>query len=125
MAANRVFVQAGAIDRFVSLLKSRISNLKLGHGLDPVTTFGPLVTAKGAERCVTLVADAQYHGAKILSGGKRVGQGFHFEPTLLIDVGTEAKVHREEIFAPICSLYTFETEAEVSRPALGWRVRPR
>lgn len=75
-------------------------------------TNGSLTTERGAERAVRLVNDACAHGAKVLMGGKRYGTGYGFEPTLLVGAQRSALVYREEMFAPICSLYPFENENE-------------
>lgn len=77
------------------------------------TTVGPLTTERGLDRAAELVKDAVEHGATVLAGGNRVGPGFHFEPTILIDAPLSAAVHQTEMFGPIASLYAFDTEEEV------------
>lgn len=76
-------------------------------------TTGSLTTRRGAEHCSTLVEDAIKNGSTVLRGGKRVGPGYHFEPTLLVGAGPESMVHTTEMFSPILSLYPFDTEEEV------------
>lgn len=114
VTANRVYVQRSVHDRFAKLVKSKIGLLKVGHGLADGTTTGSLATQRGVERCQVLVDDAREHGARVVCGGKRVGEGWHYEPTLLVGAGQRAMVHREEMFAPILSMYAFDTEHEVS-----------
>jgi acyl-CoA reductase-like NAD-dependent aldehyde dehydrogenase len=113
VCANRVYVQREILDRFAEHFKAKVEQLKLGHGLDSGVNHGPLTTRRGADRCVDLVADAVKHGAKVLTGGKRVGEGYHFEPTILVGASKAAKVYKEEMFSPIASLYAFDTEEEV------------
>lgn len=113
VCANRVFVHRSVIDKFANVMKQKISQLKFGHGLEKGITNGPLTTKRGAERCVELVDDAVQHGAKLILGGKRFGDGYHFEPTLLVGAAQRARVYKEEMFSPICSLYPFDNEDEV------------
>jgi succinate-semialdehyde dehydrogenase/glutarate-semialdehyde dehydrogenase len=95
------------------MVKGKIEKLKFGHGLEPGVTNGPLTTKRGAERATELVEDALSKGAKVVTGGKRFGTGYHFEPTLIIDASREARIYKEEMFAPILPLYGFDTEEEV------------
>lgn len=113
VCANRVFVQKPVIDQFTKLVQEKMSKLKWGHGLDEGVTNGAVTVDRGAARAEELVADAKQHGAKILTGGKRFGKGFHFEPTLIVGAPQESRVYREEMFAPIVSIYPFESEDEV------------
>lgn len=99
-------------------MQRKVSQLKVGHGLEPGVTLGSLTTKRGADRCVELVGDAVQNGATVLAGGKRVGDGYHFEPTLLVGASRDARVHKEEMFSPICSLYAFDSEEEVSDSGL-------
>lgn len=113
VTANRVYVQRSIHDKFAKLVEAKVRELRVGHGLLEDTTTGSLATQRGVERCQTLVDDARRHGAQVVTGGKRVGEGWHYEPTLLVGAGHEAMVHRDEMFAPILSIYGFETEEEV------------
>ncbi|WOO82712.1 Succinate-semialdehyde dehydrogenase [NADP(+)] [Vanrija pseudolonga] len=115
--ANRIFVQASVIDKFSELVKARVAKLNTGHGLDAGVTTGALTTERGAERAVGLVADAIKNGGTLHAGGKRIGTGFLFEPTLITGASKDAKVYKEEIFGPILSIYAFETEDEVLKLA--------
>lgn len=119
VTANRVYVQQSIHDDFVSLVAARVRALRLGHGLDVSSTMGSVTTLRGVERCGTLVEDASKHGAKVIIGGRRVGTGYQFEPTLLVGAGHDSLVHREEMFAPILSVYSFETEEEVCLSSLS------
>lgn len=113
VCANRVFVQAGVYDKFSQLISERIGKTKFGHGLDDGVTNGAITTERGASRAVELVDDAVNRGGHLLTGGKRFGTGYLMEPTLIVNAPKEARVYREEMFAPIISLYKFETEEEV------------
>ena len=113
ICANRVFVQKGVYDKFSQLISERIAKLKFGHGLDDGVTNGAITTERGAARAVELVEDAVSQGGKLITGGKRFGTGNLMEPTLITHAPRSARVYKEEMFAPIVSLYAFETEDEV------------
>jgi succinate-semialdehyde dehydrogenase/glutarate-semialdehyde dehydrogenase len=72
---------------------------------------------------VELTEDAQKDGAKLVTGGEQFGQGYHLEPTALVGASKDSRVYQEEIFAPICSIYPFDEEEEVSQtflPIIRW-----
>ncbi|MGM5595705.1 NAD-dependent succinate-semialdehyde dehydrogenase [Corynebacterium glucuronolyticum] len=110
-AANRIIVQESVVDEFATKLTEKISALKVGPGMDESTQVGPLVEAKAVEHMEALVADAVSRGARVLTGGKRVGErGHFFAPTVLTDVSRDARVATEEIFGPIAPILTFTDE---------------
>ncbi|BEI92381.1 uncharacterized protein CcaverHIS019_0500090 [Cutaneotrichosporon cavernicola] len=113
VCANRVFVQKDVFDKFAAIVEERMRKLKFGHGLSTDSTNGAIATERGAARAVRLVEDAVKNGGKLVMGGKRFGTGYLFEPTLVLGASRDAMVYREEMFAPIVSLYPFETEDEV------------
>jgi succinate-semialdehyde dehydrogenase/glutarate-semialdehyde dehydrogenase len=87
--------------------------LKVGNGMEPGVTQGPLINADAVAKVEEHIADATAKGARVLTGGKRHAQGGNFfEPTILVDVPPQAMVFREETFGPVAPLIRFRTEAE-------------
>jgi acyl-CoA reductase-like NAD-dependent aldehyde dehydrogenase len=81
--------------------------LRVGDGLTPGVTMGPLTTAHQRDRAERLVADARQRGARVLFGGARpahLNRGFFFEPTVMTDTPADAEVLNEEPFAPIAPI---------------------
>ena len=76
-------------------------------------TNGALTTRRGAQRARELVEDAIKQGASVLLGGSQFGTGYHFEPTLITGASLNSRVYQEEQFAPIVSIYPFDSEDEV------------
>lgn len=110
-AANRIIVQESVANEFATKLTEKISALKVGPGMDESTQVGPLVEAKAVDHMEALVADAVSRGARVLTGGERVGErGHFFAPTVLTDVSRDARVATEEIFGPIAPILTFTDE---------------
>ena len=89
-------------------------SLKLGDGLDPATTMGPLANDRRIDAMEALVADAASHGGEVVAGGKRRGNsGFFFEPTIVTGLSDDARLMREEPFGPIAPVVTFSEFDEV------------
>ena len=93
------------VDQFVAAAKA----LKVGDGLDPETRMGPLANYRRVEAMERFVADAVGKGAKLRAGGKRIGnKGNFFEPTVLTDVPSDARILHEEPFGPIAPIAAFK-----------------
>ena len=94
------------------------SNLKVGNGLEAGTTMGPLANPRRITAMETIVADAQANGAKVQTGGKRIGnQGYFYQPTVLTDVPDDAKIMNEEPFGPIAVIQRFKEFDDVIKRA--------
>ena len=119
ISANRIYVQAGIYEKFLGMMLEKTMGLVVGHGLKEGTTMGPVTTMRGIEKAIRLVEDAKVKGGNILLGGNKISDqgGYFFQPTILTDLTPEMEISREEIFAPVCTLYKFETEEEVIRAA--------
>ena len=114
-SANRIYVHEKVYDEFAQLLKKKVSEFKLGFGLDPQTTQGPLVNAAAVKKVLEHVNDAKSKGAQVVLGGKAPEhlKGFFFEPTILTNVTKEMVVSNDETFGPLAPLFKFSSDAEV------------
>src|SRR5271169_6237055 len=65
-SANRLYIHEKIYDKFADLLKKKVSELKLGFGLDSETTQGPLVNASAVRKVIEHVNDATSKGAQII-----------------------------------------------------------
>lgn len=112
-AANRFIVHESVADEFAQKFAAKISELKVGNGMDEGVTCGPLIEKKAQDNVAALVEDAVAKGAKVLVGGSRgEGAGYFYEPTVLTNVSRESRVAQEEIFGPVAPILTFSDEAE-------------
>jgi succinate-semialdehyde dehydrogenase/glutarate-semialdehyde dehydrogenase len=111
VCANRLYVQDGVYERFVAKLAEKSKAIKVGNGFEPGITLGPLIDEQGMAKVEAHVADALAKGAKLLSGGKRIGERF-YSPTVLADATSEMMCAREETFGPVAPVFRFKTEAE-------------
>ncbi len=110
-AANRFYVQSKVLSEFTDKFTARMSALKLGDGMDPSTTLGPLVSKAQQQRVTTLVNDAVSNGAKVMCGGSPSTDGsFGFAATVLADVSADAAILDDEVFGPVAPIVAFEDE---------------
>jgi succinate-semialdehyde dehydrogenase / glutarate-semialdehyde dehydrogenase len=114
VAPTRFLVQERLYAPFVEKFTAAAKALKVGDGLDKETRMGPLANARRVETMERFVADAAAKGAKLQTGGKRIGnKGFFFEPTVLTEVPLGAKIMNEEPFGPIAPIAPFKDVAGV------------
>lgn len=115
---NRIYVQEGIYDAFVSRLVEEVRKLKVGNGMDEGVIVGPLVDIKGLEKVEEHVKDALEKGGRLMEGGERhkLGGNF-FQPTVIADASDEMTVAREETFGPLAACFRFKTEEEVIQRA--------
>ncbi len=122
ISANRIFVQEPVAEEFSKRLIDRLRSLKVGSGLDPDVSVGPLVEPAAVDKVERHIADASDRGARVLLGGSRAARGTaragnFFEPTVLVDVDESMLVTKEETFGPVAPLLTFADDEEAVRRA--------
>jgi succinate-semialdehyde dehydrogenase/glutarate-semialdehyde dehydrogenase len=118
VCANRILVQDGVYDAFAARLKAAVEAMKVGNGMEPGVSQGPLINADAVKKVEEHIADAVKRGATVVTGGKRhqLG-GTFFQPTILANVPNDAMIFREETFGPVAPLFRFKTEDEAIRLA--------
>lgn len=108
IAAKRFIVHADVFEQFASGFVERMAALKVGDPMDEGTDVGPLSSAQGRSDLEELVDDATRRGATALCGGGRplhLQEGWFYEPTVLTGITEEMRIHKEEAFGPVASLY--------------------
>jgi len=114
VCANRIYVQRGVLQAFTAKLVAKVRALKVGNGLEPGVTQGPLIDAKAVAKIEEHIADARAKGAEVLTGGKRHALGgLFFEPTVVGGATAEMLFAHEESFGPLAPVFAFDSEAEV------------
>ena len=108
VAPTRFLVQERVFDAFVEKLTGAAKAIKVGDGLDATTSMGPLANVRRLHAMDSLVADALQHGAKLETGGRRIGnKGYFFEPTVLTGPSLASRVMNEEPFGPLALVTSF------------------
>ncbi|WP_053694381.1 NADP-dependent succinic semialdehyde dehydrogenase [Streptomyces sp. WM6372] len=112
IAAKRFLVHADVHEEFTRAFTARMAALTVGDPLSETTDVGPLATEQGRADVEALVEDAVRRGATALCGGQRptglpdgLARGWFFEPTVLTGITPEMRIHREEAFGPVATVY--------------------
>ncbi len=110
VAGTRLYVQSKIYDHVIEGIANIAKDLKLGHGLDPDTQLGPLVSQKQSDRVFNYVQSGISDGAELVTGGEQVGDYRTFiTPTVLSDAKHTMEIVKEEIFGPVLACMKFDT----------------
>jgi acyl-CoA reductase-like NAD-dependent aldehyde dehydrogenase len=116
-AGSRLFVHKDQFDEVVSALAERAPQMKMGHGLDPDTQLGPVVSAEQHERVTGFIEKGRSEGAELVAGGGARTPGYFVEPTLFTTTSDDIEITREEIFGPVLVAQPYDSLEEVARRA--------
>ncbi len=108
IAAKRFIVHDEVYDAFAERFTDRMAALTVGDPMDENTEVGPLSSEQGRSDLEELVDDAVHQGARALCGGRRPPEhraGWFYEPTVLAGITPTMRIHREEAFGPVATLY--------------------
>ncbi len=120
IAAKRFIVHADVYDEFTRLFAEKVAALTVGDPLDETTDVGPVATESGRDELEGQVADAVAKGATALVGGFVPDRdGWFYQPTVLTDVTPAMRLHLEEAFGPVATVYRAADREEALRIANG------
>jgi succinate-semialdehyde dehydrogenase/glutarate-semialdehyde dehydrogenase len=106
IAAKRFIVHDSVYDTFITGFTAAMGALRVGDPLDEQTQIGPVATASGRDELAELVDDAREKGADILIGGTTPeGPGWFYPPTVVAGVTPAMRLHLEETFGPVATVY--------------------
>ncbi len=109
VSPTRFLVQESVYENFVGKFVALAEKVKVGDGMDPTTTMGPLANPRRIPAMEGMISDAVQKGATIRTGGKRIGnKGNFFEPTVLTDLNRDMRVMNEEPFGPLALMVPFK-----------------
>jgi succinate-semialdehyde dehydrogenase/glutarate-semialdehyde dehydrogenase len=112
-SANRFLVHESVATEFSQRLAERMAALRVGRGTEDGVDVGPLVDGKQRDKVAELVQDATDAGARVVTGGATTGdKGFFYQPTVLAEVPTQARLFQEEIFGPVAPVIPFSSDDE-------------
>ncbi len=118
ICTNRIFVHEKIYDEFLNKFTKEVEKITVGNGLEDGIISGPLIDKSSLEKVIDHVQDAVNTGAKIAIGGDIHSLGGNFyQPTVLSNVSTKAKITFEETFGPVAPLYKFSNDEEVIKMA--------
>jgi succinate-semialdehyde dehydrogenase/glutarate-semialdehyde dehydrogenase len=113
IAAKRFIVEESVADEFEQRFVSAVAALKVGNPMDRANQVGPLARADLVDDLERQVAESVRLGARPLTGGKRIqGDGYYFEPTVLVNVRPGMPAYHEETFGPVAAVIRVKDEDE-------------
>ena len=111
VSVQKVFVHESLVNNFSKELVKLAEKLVVGDPTDEKTEVGPLIQEKEVDRVDQWVNEAKNAGAKILTGGKKIGTTC-YAPTVILNPSDEATVSTHEIFGPVINIYSFKDRME-------------
>ncbi|MEO0359636.1 MAG: aldehyde dehydrogenase family protein, partial [Pseudomonadota bacterium] len=109
ISPTRFYVQDKVYSKFVDSFTEAAEAVKVGNGMEDGVEMGPLIADRRLEVMERFVSDARDHGARVTTGGARLGNvGSFWAPTVLADTPDEAEIMREEPFGPLAPITPFK-----------------
>ncbi|WP_406290150.1 NADP-dependent succinic semialdehyde dehydrogenase [Streptomyces sp. NBC_00209] len=116
IAAKRFIVHTEVYEEFAERFTVGMRQLTVGDPLEESTDVGPIAMEQGRADLAELVDDAVSRGAEALCGGGRpeglgggLENGWFYAPTVLAGITPEMRIHREETFGPVATLYRVDS----------------
>lgn len=111
VSPTRFIVEENVFERFRDGFAERVGRIKVGNGLEDGSQMGPMANARRPEAMDRLIGDAVTRGARLHTGGERIGNaGYFYAPTVLSEVPLDAAIMNEEPFGPVALINPFSGE---------------
>ncbi len=116
-SGTRLLLPDSLYDEFISKLRARTQQIRVGYQLHPKTKMGPVVSDKQLQTVIDYVRIGREEGAELVTGGERVevegyADGFYYAPTIFGNVDNKMRIAQEEIFGPVLSVIRYRDEEE-------------
>ncbi|MGB1360485.1 MAG: aldehyde dehydrogenase [Alphaproteobacteria bacterium] len=110
-AGSRVIIHKKLKAELTKRIVQKVKKLSVGSHMDPKSNHGPLVSKVHYKRIMDYIASGKKQGAKLLCGGEKVGKtGYFVSPVVFDNVKPNMKVYKEEIFGPVLSIITADSD---------------
>ena len=113
---TRMLIPRAQRDAAFAAAREAVDTIRLGDPLDPASTMGPLVSKAQFEKVQDLIQSGVDEGATLVAGGTGrpadINRGYYVRPTVFGDVTPQMKIARKEIFGPVLSIMSYDTEDE-------------
>ncbi|MGE8133042.1 NAD-dependent succinate-semialdehyde dehydrogenase [Novosphingobium subterraneum] len=111
VSPTRFIVEENVFERFRDGFAERVGRIKVGNGLEDGSQMGPMANARRPEAMDRLIGDAVTRGARLHTGGERIGNaGYFYAPTVLSEIPLDAAIMNEEPFGPVALINPFSGE---------------
>lgn len=118
---TRVFVERNRLDQFIDILLDHVKNIQIGDPANPETQMGPLISKTHYDKVLGYIQKGTDQGAQLIYGGAfprsleqtAYAKGYFMEPAIFSDCSDDMAIVRDEIFGPVMSILSFDSEEEV------------
>ncbi|WP_213289135.1 aldehyde dehydrogenase family protein [Bradyrhizobium sp. sGM-13] len=118
---TRMLIPRAQRDAAFEAAREAVDSIRLGDPLDPASTMGPLVSQAQFQKVQDLIQSGVDEGATLVAGGTgrpaEINRGYYVRPTVFGDVTPQMKIAREEIFGPVLSIMSYDSEEEAIETA--------
>ena len=112
-AVERIYVHENVYDKYIDEFVKEVNSWKMGKPTEDGVYIGPLTRKAQLAVLEAQIFDATSKGAKVLTGGKRIGfAGYFFQPTVLTDVSNDMQIMQEESFGPVIGIKKVKDDEE-------------
>jgi 2-formylbenzoate dehydrogenase len=123
-STSRVLLHHDIASEVLAMVTAQVEKIVVGSPIDPATQMGPLASGAQLAKSSRYIASATSEGARLITGGTRpdgaeFARGHFLQPTIFADVTAEMTIAREEVFGPVMSVMTWQSEDEAVRIANG------
>jgi len=109
ISPTRFLVQRPVLERFTARFLERVRAVRVGSGLEPGVTMGPVASGRRLTEMLAFADDVRATGGELLTGGQRIGErGNFFEPTVVLNPKPGSKLMNEEPFGPMAGIVPFD-----------------
>ena len=120
LCGSRILVQKGIYDRFRDVLVAKAAKMKVGDPSVPETKMGAVVSKDHRDKILSYIEIAKEEGGKVLTGGfatspegrEDLKNGYYVQPTVIEGLTMNCRANQEEIFGPVVTIQSFESEEE-------------
>jgi aminomuconate-semialdehyde/2-hydroxymuconate-6-semialdehyde dehydrogenase len=118
LCGSRIYIERSIYDRFTQALIKEVEQLNIGDPLLAETQFGALVSKPHMEKILSYIELAKQEGGHVLTGGQQIqlagrcANGYFVQPTIIAGLNNSCRTNQEEIFGPVCTVQTFDTDNE-------------
>ena len=112
VANSRAYIHKDIYDKVIEGIAEYGSKMQMGHGLNPDTVMGPVVSRVQADKIQSYIDDACKAGGSALGGGQFGDNGTFIKPAVVTDVGQSSPINRDEVFGPVIVATPFEETAD-------------
>ena len=120
LCGSRLLVHASLYDEFIAKFVEAVNNIQVGDPMDETTVMGSVISEDHRKKVESYIELGLEEGGEVLTGGTRMNapvegvpaQGAFLRPTVLAGLDASCRTATEEIFGPVVTVHTFETDEE-------------